>query len=567
MKKYLKSKIELFIKRCPKSGKIVGINYSYSFTKLWFPLVGLMAIVWFLIRVIPKPSRATYPCQQVAAGIGGSFLIYLISIISSLSIYQQIKKRINKPIALVFISCFALIISLSWVIAASLKEVNPEDSFVMVSTHPEGPNEPMGVGKGIFPGRVVWVRDTASTLWDGEEDSWWDDNHTNQKIVSQMFSKMLKTYTGKEDEKTSWNEIFKYYNKSHNRGDFSYKPGEKIVIKINSNHDKTSYEWDNEAHPSPAVIYALVSQLIDVVGVSGNDITIAEPTQIIGNPVYDKIRNNPGAEYQKVWFAEKRAGDAPQRIFASPDSTNRIYFTILDTVKNTFSEKICYYLPKCYTDATYIINLAILRGHRVFGVTMNSKNHFGSIYWPEREQYLPGDFSNLHKLKLPSEIRLHSFALWDYHITNKLGQPSFSPTILGHKSLGGKELLYLIDGIFTSKRNETGMIKFTTLDNDWCSSIFVSQDPVAIQSVGTDILCDEPNITDHNPSFTVNLDNFLIESALAGNPPSGFKYDPEDDGEYLKESLGVHEHWNNSKDRKYSRNLGKENGIELISIK
>lgn len=40
-------------------------------------------------------------------------------------------------------------------------------------------------------------------------------------------------------------------------------------------------------------------------------------------------------------------------------------------------------------------------------------------------------------------------------------------------------------------------------------------------------------------------------------------YDPEGDGTPLK-SLGVAEHWNNATDRQYSRNLGKEEGIELV---
>jgi hypothetical protein len=31
-------------------------------------------------------------------------------------------------------------------------------------------------------------------------------------------------------------------------------------------------------------------------------------------------------------------------------------------------------------------------------------------------------------------------------------------------------------------------------------------------------------------------------------------------------SLGVHEHWNNATDRKYSRNLGKNEGIELVTV-
>ena len=32
-------------------------------------------------------------------------------------------------------------------------------------------------------------------------------------------------------------------------------------------------------------------------------------------------------------------------------------------------------------------------------------------------------------------------------------------------------------------------------------------------------------------------------------------------------SLGVHEHWNNPQEKKYSRNLGANEGIELLPIK
>jgi hypothetical protein len=57
-----------------------------------------------------------------------------------------------------------------------------------------------------------------------------------------------------------------------------------------------------------------------------------------------------------------------------------------------------------------------------------------------------------------------------------------------------------------------------------------------------------------------NADNYLHEAALADHPPSGVRYAP--DGVPLK-SLGVHEHWNNEVDREYSRNLGRDEGIEL----
>lgn len=46
--------------------------------------------------------------------------------------------------------------------------------------------------------------------------------------------------------------------------------------------------------------------------------------------------------------------------------------------------------------------------------------------------------------------------------------------------------------------------------------------------------------------------------------PSGVAYE-NGAGEKVT-NLGVHEHWNNSTDKLYSRNLGKEEGIELIQL-
>jgi len=91
---------------------------------------------------------------------------------------------------------------------------------------------------------------------------------------------------------------------------------------------------------------------------------------------------------------------------------------------------------------------------------------------------------------------------------------------------------------------------------------FASQDPVAIDAVALDFFATEfPEAADMNYS-----DSYLLEAAKADNPPSGTTYDPENDGIKLT-SLGVLEHWNNSNDKQYSRNLGKKNGIELISLK
>ncbi len=51
----------------------------------------------------------------------------------------------------------------------------------------------------------------------------------------------------------------------------------------------------------------------------------------------------------------------------------------------------------------------------------------------------------------------------------------------------------------------------------------------------------------YTPGIFVSQDPVAIDPVGAGN-------------------LGVHGHWNNPVDRKYSRNLGKKEGIELIQI-
>jgi len=63
------------------------------------------------------------------------------------------------------------------------------------------------------------------------------------------------------------------------------------------------------------------------------------------------------------------------------------------------------------------------------------------------------------------------------------------------------------------------------------------------------------------------VDDFLHEAARADNPPSGTFYDPDHAGNVKRlASLGVHEHWNNPQEKKYSRNMGKGRGIELVAV-
>jgi hypothetical protein len=63
----------------------------------------------------------------------------------------------------------------------------------------------------------------------------------------------------------------------------------------------------------------------------------------------------------------------------------------------------------------------------------------------------------------------------------------------------------------------------------------------------------------------VGVDDHLYQAADSSFWPAGVRYDPERDGTVIG-SLGVHEHWNNSTDQKYTRDLGTGTGIELVKI-
>jgi hypothetical protein len=216
-------------------------------------------------------------------------------------------------------------------------------------------------------------------------------------------------------------------------------------------------------------------------------------------------------------------------------------------------QKMFMYLPACFTEATYLVNLSVVRPHRVFGITSAAKNHFGSVFDVDSAKFMPN--------------KLHVFALWDYPTPNKMGDPHCNPVLLGHKTINSKTFLYLADGLYTGYNQGSAIKRWSTIENKWFSSLLMSQDPVALESVVFDFISSEPNLTNGNPSFNGNQDNALHECALANNPPSGTRYDPENDGTILQ-SLGVHEHWNNNTEKKYSRNLSKGGvGIELVSLK
>jgi len=79
--------------------------------KIIFFVLGILSTLWFLIRVIPKPSRASYPCMQATAPFMAAFIIWLSSLLSSAYFLLRIKKNLNAnkySYTLLFMVLFAI---------------------------------------------------------------------------------------------------------------------------------------------------------------------------------------------------------------------------------------------------------------------------------------------------------------------------------------------------------------------------------------------------------------------------------------------------------------------------
>ncbi|MFR5683398.1 MAG: hypothetical protein ACLUD1_04940, partial [Clostridia bacterium] len=95
-------------------------------------------------------------------------------------------------------------------------------------------HEPYGEGVGIKAGRVVWNHNPNSVNWDGN-GYWWETDHFDSEVILEMINDSIASLGDKDTAKEGWDELFKYFNNNHNKGNVGYKENEKIVIKANIN--------------------------------------------------------------------------------------------------------------------------------------------------------------------------------------------------------------------------------------------------------------------------------------------------------------------------------------------
>ena len=373
-----------------------------------------------------------------------------------------------------------------------------------------GPNQPLGVGRGIHPGRVAWVHAPGVAKWDGHNGLWVEDRWNDQQKADAMIPEAIIQLTGEPTAKKAWQALFRHFNKTHGRGNRGYKKGESIAIKLNMNNAITHHDTI-ELNSSPFVTLALVRSMVRDGGVRQQDIVICEPSRAITDSIYNKVYR----EFPQVRFVDNIGGDGREKCEYYPEQ-------IVYSVDNG---KMARGLAKCIVDADYLINSALLKTHSGPGVTLTTKNWYGAtdinLRWRQNAH------NNVSQDKRHGKPQYKTFVDW-----------------LAHKDMGQKALLLLIDGTYGSRDvNGAPNPKWMKepFNGDWACSLLVSQDEVALDAVAMDIIIGEW------PEFgSLNYcDEYLREAATIPNTPSGTVYKQQ--GKPLTEPLGLFEHWNDGK--------------------
>jgi hypothetical protein len=549
------------------------MNAHHFPPKFMFVLMGIISSIWFLVRVIPKPSRAGYPCMRVAAPFMSGFVVYILSIGGITLAFKKVRQNLYK--ARYFAAGAFFLAAMAGLVVSVLN--SPREIFArpLPADGPDdGPNQPIGNGVGINPGRVVWIwnpdatNENCKTGFD-TQDWYWKPQNTNEKVVGSMFRDALATLTGKPSVAESWDVLFRFHNNKKLQTNKGYTKGEKIFIKINQgtarwlltqeDKDKGYYYpttlTEKEqlrkvsmgpTETGPYIVLEIMRELVNELGINQADIAI-------GDPMTDTYGHN----YQ-VWSSE-----FPGIVYIDKFSTMHGRTMIVPTEKEVLFYSDKSQGEKIYNimeDADYMINVANLKPHLSAGITLTAKNHFGSIASPTA--------GHLHYSLVGQRNKPANVGYGKYRVQVDL---------MGSKYLGLNTMLYLVDGLFGGGSSETrGPVKYfmPPFNNDWCNSMFMSLDQVALESVCYDFLRTEwnginkhdpsNNLVENNPSWN-GVDDYLHQAADPSNWPAGIVYDPDNNGKPLR-SLGVHEHWNDPVKKQYSRNLGRDKGIELVSI-
>lgn len=305
--------------------------------------MGLVALVWFLCRVIPKPSRASYPCQRAAFPIATSFVLWALASSASLRSAQTARhfyRRSRFSAALLAGTVTMGLLSVSYLTfpvaktAAQVRTAQLETSTQAVLTE--------------LPAAVSLVRSAFASA----EDI--DQNEINRMVIEAV------QLAGGLDTIVS--------------------DGDTVVLKPNL---VVAEDYSSRPGPLPVMVngiatdYRVIQAVVDLVRALNptGELYVMETsavgstllnmsdlgwTSVSGVDAFVAIEHASGDWYEY---------DSPQLASVSlPEDLARFP----DSAKPNRSREI--YLNRLYFEADVLISLPLLKNHDTTGITGSVKN-------------------------------------------------------------------------------------------------------------------------------------------------------------------------------------------------
>lgn len=313
--------------------------------------------------------------------------------------------------------------------------------------------------------RVVHVHSSSATSWDFSTG--WYGDYVNQSVINNMVDEGLKQLTGQSTVTDAWQTLLP-----------DYSPGKGIAIKVSFNNCWVCDDSDNIIDGLIEPVNSLVKGMKEL-SVQEQDILVYDTSRCLP----DRFRTR--CAYPGVRFFDVDGKCAERSSYDSTDPDAQINFSHA----NITPRKLCDIL----VNATYLINMPIVKDHMYASVSLGFKNHFGSI----------------DRVNGPGADHLH------YYLANPYCNPDYSPIldIWANPHIRSKTVLTVGDCLYGSLGNPNlEPTRWSTFGNDAANSMFFATDPVAAECVMWDILDAEPV---YHPR-PIGCDSYLQLAANAG---------------------------------------------------
>jgi uncharacterized protein (DUF362 family) len=324
---------------------------KFRTTRLVTLFIGLTATFWFLARVIPKPSRAAYPCQRAAFPIASAFILWITGSFVSRFFYKR----------------------------ARLASVNGKYTRAFLFSV---------VAVVIFTGTVVMlqIKDTVSAAIDFRTVSKQGANlyayQMNEKTESIIEPEAcVSIIRARKDNVTdlTYNDIDSMIRVAVNvAGGFDtlISEGDMVVIKPNviaarAQNDSYANHFPEEAN-GIATDYRIIQAVVNLVRQKNSTGKII----MIEGSGYGLTRTNINAlGYDNITGLDSIIClDENITQWYNTSSPNLVQVSLPEGQNLYTSANNMYYLHKLYYNADVVISLPCLKSHCLTGITGGVKN-------------------------------------------------------------------------------------------------------------------------------------------------------------------------------------------------